>query len=66
MTFNRTIIYPHAPLEKFLMTGDIGDAGKEIAKIYVAITRARQSVAFVVDDDSAPQQLMIYEPGRSR
>ena len=61
MTFDRTLIYPHAPLKKFLKTGDIKDAGKEIAKIYVAITRARQSVAFVVDDDSLMQGLTVYE-----
>ena len=61
-TFDRTLIYPHAPLKKFLKTGDLKDAGKEIAKIYVAITRARQSVAFVVDDDSIVSGLTMYEP----
>ena len=62
MTFDRTLIYPHAPLKKFLMTGDLKDAGKEIAKIYVAITRARQSVAFVVDDNTPAPGLTNYEP----
>ena len=62
MTFDRTLIYPHAPLTKFLQTGDLKDAGKEIAKIYVAITRARQSVAFVVDDNSPVPCLTMYEP----
>ena len=61
MTFERTIIYPHIPLKKFLRTGDINDAGKEVAKIYVAITRARQSVAFVVDDKSLSRGLTVYE-----
>ena len=61
MTFDRTLIYPHAPLMKFLRTGNVKDAGKEIAKIYVAITRARQSVAFVVDNDGLTRGLTMYE-----
>jgi len=52
LTFERTLIYPHGNLKKFLKTGDLKDAGKELEKIYVAITRAKQSVAFVVDDIS--------------
>jgi len=55
MTFERTLIYPHTPLKKFLKTGKLEDAGKEIPKIYIAVTRTKQSVAFVVPDrfDSA-------------
>lgn len=52
MTFERTLIYPHGPLRKYLISGELKDAGKELAKIYVAATRARQSVAFVVPDKS--------------
>ncbi|MCZ4298809.1 UvrD-helicase domain-containing protein [Henriciella marina] len=48
MTFNRVLIYPHGPLKKYLRTGKLGDAGKSVAKQYVAVTRARQSAAFVV------------------
>ena len=61
-TFNRTLIYPHGPLEKYLKTNDIEDAGKELAKIYVAVTRARQSVAFVVKDNANLAELEIFEP----
>jgi DNA helicase-2/ATP-dependent DNA helicase PcrA len=50
MEFERVLIYPHKKFEKFLATGIIKDAGSDIAKIYVAITRARQSTAFVVSD----------------
>ncbi len=50
MTFERTLIYPHRPLERFLKSGTLRDAGKEIPKIYIAVTRAKQSVAFVVPD----------------
>ncbi|NKB64753.1 MAG: AAA family ATPase [Gammaproteobacteria bacterium] len=61
MTFDRTIIYPHGPLKKFLTTGKLADAGKELDKIYVAITRARQSVAFVVEDNAKLVGLAFYE-----
>jgi len=61
MTFDRTIIYPHGPLKKFLTTGRLADAGKELDKIYVAITRARQSVAFVVEDNAKLASLAFYE-----
>lgn len=62
MTFDRTLIFPHKPLEKFLMTGNIKDAGAEIAKAYVAITRARQSTAFVIRDGATPASVPIFEP----
>ncbi|MGA8150422.1 MAG: AAA family ATPase [Terriglobales bacterium] len=61
MTFDRTIIFPHKPLEKFLMTGDLKDAGAAIAKIYVAVTRARQSTAFVIEDGATPASVPIFE-----
>lgn len=60
MTFERTLIFPHAPLRKFLVSGKLEDAGKEIPKLYVAVTRARQSVAFVVDDDTLVSGLTVY------
>jgi len=50
MTFERTLIYPHGKLRKYLISGDLKDAGKELAKLYVAVTRAKQSVAFVIPD----------------
>jgi DNA helicase II / ATP-dependent DNA helicase PcrA len=62
MTFDRTLIYPHGPLAKFLQSGDITDAGAEISKLYVAITRARQSVGFVVPDGSPVKVMSLYRP----
>ena len=50
MTFKRTLIYPNGPFLKYLKTGKLEDAGKEIPKLYIAVTRAKQSVAFVVPD----------------
>jgi DNA helicase-2/ATP-dependent DNA helicase PcrA len=62
MTFRRTLIYPHGPLSKFLKTGNVADAGAEIPKLYVAITRARQSVAFVVPDGFPVKGVPLYRP----
>jgi DNA helicase-2/ATP-dependent DNA helicase PcrA len=62
MTFDRTLIYPHGPLAKFLQSGDIADAGAEISKLYVAITRARQSVGFVVPEGSPVKAVPVYRP----
>ncbi len=62
MTFERTLIYPHGPLKKYLSSGDLRHAGKEMAKLYVAVTRARQSVAFVVPEKSKDLILPIFEP----
>lgn len=50
MTFERTVIYPHGPFKKYIKTGQLADAGKALAKTYVAVTRARHSVAIVVPD----------------
>jgi DNA helicase-2/ATP-dependent DNA helicase PcrA len=62
MTFDRVLIFPHGPLKKFLSTGDIGDVQKSIAKTYVAVTRARKSVAFVVKNNVAASIVPIWEP----
>ncbi|NEH59814.1 AAA family ATPase [Rhizobium leguminosarum] len=65
LTFDRTLIYPHGPFEKYLATGKLKDAGKELAKIYVAITRARFSVGFVVPDKFASKMLPYWAPDDS-
>jgi len=49
LTFDRVLIYPHGPARKWLASGDIGYVAKSTAKMYVAATRARYSVAFVYD-----------------
>ncbi len=46
-TFDRVLIFPTKGIEKFLKTGNIDDVGDK-SKFYVAVTRARHSVAFVV------------------
>lgn len=55
LTFNRVLIFPHSAALKWLKTGDIKhvtDKDISLAKLYVAITRARYSVAFVMDKPS--------------
>jgi len=50
LTFNRVIIYPTKNIENWLLspTADLKEVIR--AKFYVAVTRARDSVAFVVED----------------
>jgi hypothetical protein len=49
LTVDRVLIYPTAPIIKFLKSGTPLKP-KPSCGLYVAITRARHSVAFVVDD----------------
>lgn len=46
-TFDRVLIFPTSPMKKYLQTKNISNAG-DVAKLYVAVTRARYSAAFVV------------------
>lgn len=47
-TFDRVLIFPTGAMRKYLSTGDPTDL-TEPERLYVAVTRARYSVAFVVD-----------------
>lgn len=47
-TYDRVLIFPTKPMRKYLRTGNPSDAGS-LEHFYVAVTRARYSVAFVVD-----------------
>jgi hypothetical protein len=53
-SYIRVLIYPTKPMKQFLFTGDISQAGM-LSKLYVAITRARQSVIFVLDPNEIPK-----------
>ncbi len=50
LTFERVLIIPNEPIKKYLQTGDITKVENSKAKLYVAITRAKSSVAFLVDE----------------
>jgi len=47
-TYDRVLIFPTKPMTKYLETKDVSKAGDR-HKLYVAVTRARHSVAFVVN-----------------
>jgi DNA helicase-2/ATP-dependent DNA helicase PcrA len=49
MTFDRILIFPHKGAEKWLSSGNITNVEGSASKMYVGITRARYSVAFVFD-----------------
>jgi DNA helicase II / ATP-dependent DNA helicase PcrA len=60
LTFDRTLIFPNGPLAKFLLTGDVKDAGST-PKLYVAITRARHSTAIVIKNNSKTPSIPVVE-----
>lgn len=47
-TFDRVLIFPTGPMKAYLKSKNL-DAAGDLAKFYVAVTRARFSVAFVVN-----------------
>lgn len=66
MTFDRVMIYPHANLKTFLSTGKMALKGESKTKSYVAVTRARHSVGFVVPDDFKSSFCDFYDPDEVR
>lgn len=61
-TFDRVVIFPTQPMLAFLRTRDPEQLG-EPAALYVAVTRARHSVAFVVPETSEKFGLPAYGAG---
>jgi DNA helicase-2/ATP-dependent DNA helicase PcrA len=53
LTFDRVLIFPHGKAKSWLISGDYSHVQDSAAKLYVAITRARHSVAFVLDKSTA-------------
>jgi len=76
LTFDHVLIYPTGPITKYLKTGVLIKTEKvkgkvvekeafDIAKFYVAITRARHSVAIVydfADDETFIEGIFKYSP----
>jgi DNA helicase-2/ATP-dependent DNA helicase PcrA len=50
LTFERVLILPHGPIGKYLCTGELSKVTGSLSKFYVAVTRARYSVAFLCDE----------------
>lgn len=46
-TYDRVLIFPTKPMMEYLKTQDLSSAG-DVSKLYVAVTRAKHSVAFVI------------------
>jgi DNA helicase-2/ATP-dependent DNA helicase PcrA len=63
MTFDRVLIFPHKKGRQWLASGDYAHVVDSAAKMYVGITRARQSVAFVFDGPCDVPTLVRYQPG---
>ena len=51
-TYDRVLIFPTKPMLKYLMTADLS-ALRAVDRLYVAVTRAKYSVAFVVERKDA-------------
>jgi len=51
MEFDRVLILPHGPIEKYLRTGNRDEVAGSATKFYVGVTRARSSVAFLYDGE---------------
>ncbi|MCA1431351.1 UvrD-helicase domain-containing protein [Bradyrhizobium sp. BRP20] len=49
LTFERVLIFPHKLAKTWLASGDIKHVEKSASKMYVGVSRARHSVAFVYD-----------------
>jgi DNA helicase-2/ATP-dependent DNA helicase PcrA len=65
MQFDRVLMFPHRKLLDVLRTGDVtrlGPSDETRAKVYVGITRAKQSVGIVVPNNFGPAELSFYEP----
>jgi DNA helicase-2/ATP-dependent DNA helicase PcrA len=62
LSFDRVIIFPHGLGERWLKTGDNRHIKGSRAKLYVGITRARHSVAFVFDGSAAIPNVQLYQP----
>ena len=67
LSFDRVLIYPTGPIIKWLKDRGSELAESSRAKLYVAITRARFSVAFVIDikDSESIDGFSKFSPGGS-
>ncbi len=59
-TYNHVVIIPTGPIEKFLGCGDIAKIEATKEKLYVAITRARFSVAFLRARPASIQSILKW------
>ena len=63
LEFDRVLVVPTGPIRKWLSTGNVQHVETGRAKLYVATTRARHSVAFVHDGaDGHPTLMARWTP----
>jgi hypothetical protein len=60
MTYKRVLIVPTAPIAKFISAGTHLEANSA-SSFYVAVTRAKQSVAIVIDQ-AGTSSLPFWKP----
>ncbi|MET4491640.1 DNA helicase-2/ATP-dependent DNA helicase PcrA [Bradyrhizobium sp. LA7.1] len=60
LTFERVLIFPHKLGQSWLETGDFTHVEGSSSKLYVGVTRARYSVAFVYDDETLVKGIQRY------
>jgi DNA helicase-2/ATP-dependent DNA helicase PcrA len=56
------LIVPYGGISKWLRTGNSDHVAGSADEVYVGITRASQSVAFIHDGDVAVPGISIFEP----
>jgi DNA helicase-2/ATP-dependent DNA helicase PcrA len=66
MTFDRVLIFPHKLGLKWLASGDVKHVAGSAARLYVGITRARHSVAFVTNDPVAISGVQRFSSQRAQ
>jgi DNA helicase-2/ATP-dependent DNA helicase PcrA len=60
LTFERVLIFPHKLGQKWLSSGELTHVEKSAAKLYVGVSRARYSVAFVHDGATLVKGIVPY------
>jgi DNA helicase-2/ATP-dependent DNA helicase PcrA len=60
--FERVLIIPYGGITKWLSTGNSNHVAGSADEVYVGITRAYQSVAFVHDNDVAVPGIALFQP----
>ena len=61
LTFERVLIFPHKAAQKWLSTGKLSHIEKSAERMYVGVSRARHSVAFVHDGSTDVQGITAYK-----
>lgn len=61
LTFNRVIIYPTTPMQEWIFSHNKDLKPKSRARLYVAVTRAKYSVAIVITKSKNVDGISVWE-----